>query len=244
MLNAVGLSGLGLMTLLTDGRWQERDKPFFISIAAVGKTRGERLGEISAMIRMLVMFKTSFNTPFGLQINFSCPNAGHKLNGADNELVSEVAEVLDIALELGVPLVPKFAVTLSLNAMQNVARLRACDALHFSNTIPFGQLPERINWKGIFGSEQSPLTKYGGGGLSGPKLFPLVLERVKELREAGIEKPILAGGGITRQQDVYQLFQAGNKQVGDFAIALGAVVPFRPWRVAGIIRRAHELCKR
>ena len=118
---------------------------------------------------------------------------------------------------------------------KKLADSKMCDAITVSNTIPYGQLPELINWKKMFGAE-SPLKKYGGGGLSGWLLLPVVANWVKEARNIGIDVPIIDGGGIQKKEDVNIL-----KDAGASAISICSVVVLRPWRVQGIINYANKL---
>ncbi len=97
-----------------------------------------------------------------LQINFSCPNVG--LDTA--HLVDEVGETLNESQKLGIATMIKLNALVPVEAAHLMTAHAGCDALVMSNTIPWGQLPDRIDWKGLFGSDTSPIAKYGGGGLS------------------------------------------------------------------------------
>ena len=231
-LNAVGLSNPGAEALLNQGQWQEREEPFFLSFMAVGATREERMKELDGFVRILLRVKKSFHAPFGLQINMSCPNVGLH----PEVLVEEAAMVLAAASILGIPLMLKFNILLPVEAALEISKRDACDALCVSNIIPWGALPDQIDWAGLFGLKESPLKKYGGGGLSGAPLLPLVKRWVKSARFAGITKPINAGGGILHPDDVDTLFEAGADSV-----FVGSVSFLRPWRVRAIIKRARQI---
>jgi len=97
-------------------------------------------------------------------------------------------------------------------------------------------LPERIDWWGIFGSSESPLKQYGGGGLSGYPLLSIVAEWISEIRSEGAKIPIIGGGGVLKKSDVNLLWQSGAS-----AIMIGSVSNLRPWRIRGIIKRAQQL---
>jgi len=232
MLNAVGLSGPGVLRLLQTSRWQERTKPFMISFMATGDTVEQRLVELQNFILALQHAAHEFKFLPALQINFSCPNVGLNLD----DLPDEVAASLKIAAELGVPLVPKFNILMPTELALEIGNLERCDAICVSNTIPWGKLPELIDWKGLFGSDISPLAKYGGGGLSGKPLLPLVSGWVQDVRRAGFKKPIMAGGGILSPKDVIDLHRAGAS-----AVFIGSVVNLRPWRVKAIIKMAYRV---
>lgn len=231
VLNSVGLTGPGLEELLRHQRWQMRQKPFFISIMSVAGSTKERLEELRQMVHMIKMMVDGFYTHFALQINMSCPNTGHD----PAEMIGESADVLDIAACLGVPLMLKYSIASApIHAIAELEQHPYCDAVCVSNTLPFGW--EGLDWKKVFGTNQSPLEKIGGGGLSGAPLRPLVCEWIQKLRDAGFTRPVNGGGGILCKRDVDAYHQAGAS-----SIFLGSVVILRPWRVKGIIDHANSL---
>lgn len=241
VLNSVGLSGPGAWRLFKDGRWQKREKPFFISFMSVSDYRNKRLDELREFISVFKVFLShGFKAPasVGLQLNFSCPNVG--LHSC--ELADEIYDSLSIASTLDIPLMPKLNVLFPLEVVKEISEHPHCDALCISNTIPWGKLPDKINWKGLFGSDVSPLAHYGGGGLSGKPLLPLVAEYVAQIRERGINKPINAGGGILSMRDVYSLYDFMTP--GRDSIFLGSITMLRPWRVKRIIRKTNKLFER
>lgn len=238
VLNKVGLSGHGIVWLLKQGIWQAKTDPFVISIMAIGKTKIERLDEIGQIAERIANARNTFRAPFAIQINFSCPNVGHE----QKNLVGEVSEALDILASIlpGVPLVPKFNAILVVSVAIEIGKHRACDAIVMGNTIPWGALAERIDWKELFGSDISPLAGLGGdpggGGLSGAPLLSIVCEWIVEARYAGFIKPIIACGGILHASDVRLV-----KQAGASAIEVGSASILRPWRVQSIIDEARRL---
>lgn len=239
VLNSVGLSGPGAKALFTTGKWQDRKDPFFLSFMSVAKTLEERKEEAKAFVDLVVEYEVDFNTQFGIQVNLSCPNAGHH----PSEVAAEAAEILELFQKLRedcqIPIVPKFNVLYPVDAVREIEHL--CDAICTSNTIPWGQLGDDINWWNYSACSYSdppisPLHDLGGGGLSGKPLLPLVLEWVCEARRNKITLPIVAGGGILGPKDVNALVEAGAN-----AVFLGSIAILRGWRVRATIHRAHEL---
>jgi len=228
-LNAIGLSGPGAAALLQTGRWQARQKPFFISFMSVEKTAQGRVDELKGFVELLGRYLPQFRAKVGLQINFTCPNIGLDLNA----LLGEVDEALFIASVLEIPLMPKLSVMVPPKVAMEIGNNPLCDALCVSNTIPYGALPDRIDWKKLFGPV-SPLAKFGGGGLSGKPLLPLLLEWLKEIRDLGFTKPINAGGGILSLGDAEKVFYGGAD-----SIFLGSIAFLRPWRVRRIVRKIN-----
>jgi dihydroorotate dehydrogenase len=236
MLNAVGLSGPGAKALFEMGRWQLRTSPFFISFMAVGKTPEERIAELRGFVKLFKEYLHEFMAEVGLQINYSCPNVGLD----PEELVKEAIAGMEIASVLNIPLMPKFNVLVPARVVREISKNPACDAVCISNTVPWSKLPVYINWQKLFGSPISPLTKLGGGGLSGKPLLPLLIDWLREAKRVGIEKPINAGGGILSRAGVYKIHSTGMAD----SIFIGSVASLRPWRVNGIIDLAKHLFKK
>ena len=231
-LNAVGLSGPGAQTLFDDGRWQNYEEPLFISFMSVESDPEIRFAELEEFLTLFARYQYSFKKTPGIQINLSCPNVGLK----PEKLVSEARRGLDkVALLVSrrIPTVLKFNALLPIEAAREIESHGRCDGLCMSNTIPWGMLPEQIDWQGLFGSNTSPLEKFGGGGLSGTPLLPIVRNWVEKARNSGITKHINAGGGILCGEDARELFSAGAS-----SIFIGSVVMLRPWRLQQIVRTA------
>lgn len=229
-LNAVGLSGPAATRLFETKKWQKRTRPFFISFMAIGRTPAERIEELQRFVHLFQTYRRSFITPIGLQMNYSCPNTGHDTR----ELIEEVEVGLTEASQLGIPLIPKFNILLSTADAVRIGAHPACDGVCISNTIPWGACPKKIDWESLFGTKESPLARYGGGGLSGKPLFPLVLDWVTRARKAGFTKHLNAGGGILSKNDAIRMLHAGAD-----SISLGSVAFLRPWRVKGIIGKVN-----
>lgn len=236
MLNAFGLSGPGLGALLGTGKWQKRTKPFLISLMSLSNSPKRRKEELRIAVEMIGLCKEDFSAPFGLQINLSCPNTEHD----PRQLIGESAEMLETANILGVPVMPKYSIASApVEAIMQLNDNPNCDAICVSNTIPYDW--EGIDWVSIFGKNGSPLHRYGGGGLSGKPLRPLVCMWIKRLRDAGFTKPINGGGGILCPEDVNHYFRAGASSIFLGSIAALSTVTFRPWRVAETISQANHL---
>ncbi|MBI5530740.1 MAG: hypothetical protein HY918_04570 [Candidatus Doudnabacteria bacterium] len=236
-LNAVGLSGHGLKALLDTGKWQARREPFMISFMSVAATAGERLAETKEFVDVLKPRLSEFKANIAIQRNASCPNVGLEKISPD-EFIDESWRHLGVLSMLGVPIVDKYSVTTEPETAVAISRHPCLSAVCVSNTVPWGKLPEKIDWQELFGTKESPLKKFGGGGLSGWPLLPLTADWVKAARDAGLEKPIAAGGGILNATAVDVL-----KEAGADAVCIGSVAMLRPWRVRGIIRHALEVYK-
>jgi len=235
VLNSVGLSNPGLRVLLggrNDGwRWQARNKPFFISIALIEETAEERIREAREIARIFLKHIDNFRAPFGIQLNISCPNVGTKTD----KLIDEISLVTAYLKALDVPLMIKINVLIPVEIAAEISKY--CDALCVSNSIPFGALPDKIDWELHTGSAtHSPLKSFGGGALSGKPLLRLVTDWLLCVREEGITIPINGGGGISECADVHML-----KLAGASSVFIASVAMRKPWRVQSIIDHANML---
>jgi len=240
VLNSVGLSGPGIQSLLDIGDWQKIQKPFFISFMAVGWTQEERQDEIKQFVDLLGENLPNFSTRVGLEINISCPNTEHNCS----DLIQEAVSQLQIVNKLSVPLVIKLNILSTPESVKEICNSGLCDAIECSNTIPWGKLPDKVDWKGIFGMTTSPLAHLGGGGLSGWPLTTIVTDWIKRIREVGITIPIIAGGGIGCRafiSDYYKRDILAYKNAGANGIAIGTVIIVRPWMVERIIRYGNKI---
>jgi dihydroorotate dehydrogenase (NAD+) catalytic subunit len=231
VLNAVKLTNLGAEALFAARRWQTRKEPFLLSLALVGATPKERLVELQRFSSLFEGYKPELSKGVGLELDWSCPSTS-----AATPKLFETNQLLEIAGRLGVPLVVKVNATMPVREAIKIAEHQACDAIAVSNAIPFGKLRDWIDWEGLFDDGVSPLEKYGGGGLSGAPLLPIVLDWVYRARSAGLRKPIIAGGGVLSCRDADELIK-----VGASAISLGSVSLLRPHRVARIIRHVNRV---
>ena len=231
MLNAMGLPSEGIEAAVKEEVWQNMEKPFMLSLAAVGETKGERMEEWKKMRDCLAVAMRDFKSSFGIQINLSCPNTGQSVG----TMIGESEEVLEVFAPLQVPLMPKYSIASApVEAIVELGKNPHCDAICVSNTIPFGW--DQMDWKEGWGNV-SPLAHLkGGGGLSGAKILPYVLQWIIRLRDRGFSKPINGGGGITKPAHV-DLYQ----RAGASSCFLGSVATLRPWRVKSIIARANAL---
>lgn len=233
IVNAVGLSGPGAPDLLTRGIWQQiSGSPWNLSFMSLEKNDSDRSEELREFVKILMPCIHQFRAPVGLELNFSCPN----VNVHHTSLVQEVKRALTIAEPLNVPVQCKFNALTPVDVVREISGHRACNAIVMGNTIPWGQLPNLVNWIYFFGDVESPLKELGGGGLSGPPLRKIHCQWIKEARESGISKPIWGCGGIDSASAVDEY-----KNAGASGAQFGTVCITRPWQTRRIIRRSHQL---
>jgi dihydroorotate dehydrogenase len=230
-LNAVGLSNPGLKALLDMNRWQQLTEPFFISLAAVGKTKLERKEEFRGMFDLISKRSSSFRSRFGIQINLSCPNS------TPIDFEREAEDILNMACYYlpDLPVVAKFSIVDTTPEQAVRISTSNCDAICVSNSLKWGSFPGHIDWKGLFGSDTSPLDQYGGGGLSGWPLFALTIEWLQDALSYGLSVPFNFGGGIMSAKDVVIPFSIGAESV-----SIGSVALTSPTQVRSIIKAANK----
>lgn len=237
-LNAVSLSGPGAKVILGAHELHQMKIPFQLSFMAVEKTSDEKLREFVQFSKLLLWEKKYFSAPIGLQINVSCPNTGH--GTPEFKEILEMLDRCDGLVAMGIAIIPKVSVEMPIENIIAFGEHRNCHAITTSNTVPFGNLPDKIDWEKLYphGSpiEKRKLNIPGKGGLSGAPLLPLVIEQVATLRAAGFEKHINAGGGILYEEDVTELYEAGAN-----SISLGSIAFLNPFAIGKIRRAAWEL---
>lgn len=233
------LAGPGAHALLNAFQWQAIAKPFILSFASPAAGAQQRSHELRLFCELLRHYQPGFISRFGLQIEFPS-NIGNC-----TALIGEVGASLKIVREIlpAVPLMPKFNVLVSPTTVREMQGY--CDAVFISGAVPWGEMPDEINWRAIFGERRgalvtSPLDKFGGGGLSGAPVMPILANWVRSAKRIGLRIPISVGGGILACGNIDTLVAAGLDLTVDAVFICPATV-LRPWRVRKIICRAHQL---
>lgn len=168
-------------------RFIERTKSAIISIFAENTSEAIGLGHMIS----------SLSGAAAAELNCSCPNI-HELSV--DQIVANVDAFrrvcrLPVLIKLG----------FDQDYVEIARQLRSiADGLHVINT---------VRWETHFPERVSPLARYGGGGISGPIIHEYALRCVSGLREAGIEMPILAGGGVNSTNSARLLIEAGADAV-------------------------------
>ncbi len=252
VLNAVSLSGPGLEFCIKAGWWQRFTEPFLISVMSPQPTHEGRQAELEAIFHRLAVAKRDehFHADWGIQVNLSCPNEGVD----PNDLIDAVVPMLEMAEKLlpdSIPLTLKFGPEAHPRSMLRIANHPRCDAICFCNTLPFGKQPKwatrtpQVDWKALFGTDdpkESPMAKrFPGfaGGLSGAPLKPFLIEWLEQVRGLGIQKSVIAGGGLLSPNDARLAFDAGADAISPGSIAMLAPTQLRP-----MIREAHRYAEK
>jgi dihydroorotate dehydrogenase len=234
-LNAVAWSNPGIDAILGQGRWQQQTEPFVIQLGAVRPTQEERRDEYALLAYTLTEFLPSFRAPVAVQLVFGCPNVHHSGEAISAE---EIKLTFDIFSIIDRPLIANLNPTAPNEWIKAAADHESCDALWLTNAIPWGT--PGIDWKGIYGSNISPLSIRGfsSGSYSGPAAFHLNLECVMRTKKMMADDKILAksiiSGGAYFVRQVYQLQMAGISGLA----AAGGTMRYQPWGTRRIVEYA------
>ncbi len=242
ILNSAGLSSPGLLELMSMHEWQKNTQPFGISLALASSDPIKRMKELEKLVEILGIIISQFRAPFFIEYNPSCPNQGFNLRDLERYILEE----LKMLSSLEIPLSVKLSPMTSLEIIRSIEKSGLCQWISFSNSIPFGEFSDKIDWGKFFGTVNprfSPLFKrgYGAGGLSGWPLVDINCTSILAFREAGITIPFFAGGGIGCRNLAWLRKEIkAYKKVGADAVQFGSIVPLRPWLVEPAIRIANE----
>jgi dihydroorotate dehydrogenase (NAD+) catalytic subunit len=224
MINAVGLAGPGVET------WRTTYLPALVArgarvVASIwGRTADEFAAAAAALRGAPVV---------AVEINASCPNLeSRSLMFAHS--ASATVELLRATDGVDVPRWIKLSPnTPELVAIAGAAIDAGADALVLTNTL-----------LGLDIDVETALATLGngGGGVSGPPMFPVALRAVFECRAAYPQVPIIGVGGVRRGEDVVAMLMAGAN-----AVEIGTATfadPRAPWKIQrSLIRwmRRHDV---
>jgi len=200
--NAVGLPTPGYLRMDEEfKRWKELKVPLIASVYG---------SSVDGYIK-IVQYIQKFN-PSIIELNISCPNKDDgmifgKSAELTKRLVRSVKEVTNI------PIMPKLTPNCdNITEIAIACEKAGADAICAINTVQKEILHPKL---------KVPLLDYGKGGISGPIIRKIALEKVREIHKA-VNIPILGVGGITYGKDAIDMLKAGATLVG-----IGSGVYFR-----------------
>ena len=219
ILNSIGLQNPGVDTVVRE--YLPRLKG--LKAKVVANVAGATAEDYGAVTRKLAAHERID----AVEVNVSCPNVKHggMQFGADASLCAEVVALCRKAT--GKPLIVKLSPNVTdIRPIARAAIDAGADALTVANTYLGTAIDVRTR-KAILGNVS--------GGLSGPAIKPLALQKVMEvarmLREAKRATPVIASGGIMTGEDALEFMIAGAR-----AVMLGTVLfadPHAPARILG-----------
>ena len=219
------ISGVGLATLLANKHWQQREKPFLISVTTVCDTPEERLLEIQKVGDLFESQKKDFKSHFGLVLCFSNP--------ADDDyesLVLEINNYIDILSRLQIPLVVQVSLSFPPDMLSRFVINKNCSAVMIRPSILWSEIPEDAR-KVFFQMKSSRISQNDGGYVFGKYVFPYSLEWLRQAKKYSAGKPIIIGGGILRSRNVKDILE-----IGATGIIVDRATMLRIWNIPSIIK--------
>ncbi len=182
-------------------RWKELKVPLIASVY------GSSIEDYVKIVQYIQKYGPSI-----IELNISCPNKDDgMIFGKSPELTKKLVRVVkDIS---NVPIMPKLTPNWdNITEIAVACEQAGADAICAINTVQKEILHPKL---------KVPLLAYGKGGVSGPIIKKIALEKVKEISQA-VKIPILGTGGITTGKDAVEMLKAGATLVG-----IGSGVYFR-----------------
>ena len=192
--NAVGLPSPGYLNMDEEfKRWKELKVPLIASIY------GSCVEDYVKITKYIQKYKPSI-----IELNVSCPNKEDGMvfglsEESTKQLVRAVKSVSDV------PIMPKLTPN-----CEHIADIAAAveeagaDAISAINTVQKEIIHHEL---------KKPLLAFGKGGISGPIIKEVALQKVREISSA-VKIPILGIGGITYGKDAVEMLKAGATAVG------------------------------
>ena len=205
--NAVELTSPGLET------WLKRDYPVieqagYKVIVSVTREKGQSVKE---MIRKLNGSKNIV----GIEYNASCPNTDPALFKDADVVVRNCHEIREVS---------DYPVLLKLSYVQPYVKISNA-VEEIVEAISINSVP----WRVVYPDRESPLTRFGGGGVSGKNAQPFTWRMVSGLsRETKI--PVI-GPSVWEHEDIQRL-----KVLGASAFHFGTIF-FLSWKPTGYVKR-------
>jgi len=203
LINSIGLQNLGAVKFVDErlptvaATAEKFGIPLILNIAG---------DSIEDFVRTAVLLEAQERI-VGFEINISCPNVADGLIfGTDPKLTFKLVSTLrkNLSLPLWVKLTPNVT---DIGLIARAAVDGGADALSLINTVKARAYIERGPSAG----------KWIVGGLSGPAIHSIALQKVAEVL-AVVKVPVIGIGGITKTEDALDFFRLGVK-----AIAVGTV---------------------
>jgi len=198
--NAVGLPNEGYKNM-DYASWKKLKAPFIASIY------GSSINDYVNITEHIQKYKPSI-----IELNISCPNKADGMTfGASPRLSSQLVKAVKAVSKI--PIMPKLTPNCdNISKIAKECEKSGADAICAINTVQ-----KEISHPKL----KAPLLAYGKGGISGPIIKEIALEKVKEISEA-VKIPILGIGGIQNGKDAVEMIKAGATAIG-----IGSGIYFR-----------------
>ncbi len=192
--NAVGLPTPGYLNMDNEfKRWKEVKVPLIASVY------GSSIEDYVNIVKYIQKYRPSI-----IELNISCPNKDDGMVFATSpELTKKLVKAVKLVSKI--PIMPKL--TPNCDNIREIAK--ACEEAGADAICAINTVQKEI----IHPKLKVPLLAYGKGGISGPIIKKIALEKVREIRKA-VNLPILGVGGVTYGKDAIDMLKAGVTLVG------------------------------
>jgi len=217
MINRIGLENVGVE------KFVQEKLPFIhmlkpVDVPLIVNVAGESIEDF--LNTAIVLETKSQGRIAALEINVSCPNVEKGLIFSTNpEMVWEL--VMALKTKISLPLIVKLTPNVdNIGLVAEAAVSAGADVLSLINTVKARAFIKRGPNAG----------QWIEGGLSGPAIKPIALQKVKEVVKA-VDAPVIIGmGGISNTEDALDFFRTGVN-----AIAIGTATFRDPAAIVKII---------
>jgi dihydroorotate dehydrogenase (NAD+) catalytic subunit len=214
MLNFIGLENPGVEAFLKEKLpfLRKFSTPIIVSIA----------GEVVEEYRQLAGILSEIEGIAGIEVNISCPNIeqGGMAFGADPETTYDLIRL--VVKQTSLPVIAKLTPNVtSIVEIAQQAVAAGAQAISLINTLKARAKIQSGPYEG----------KWMIGGLSGPAIKPIALQKVWEVAQARLGVPIIGMGGIMSLTDVLEFLE-----VGATAVAIGTANFIDPEVMPRLIR--------
>ena len=213
--NAVGLPTPGYKNMDEEFRsWTK------ITVPVIASIYGSSIDDYVKITKYIQKYE-----PAIIELNISCPNkADGMVFGKDANLTKKL--VTSVKKVSKIPIMPKLTPN-----CENIAEIAfACKNAGADMICAINTVQKEI----IHPELKKPLLAYGKGGISGPIIKDIALEKVKEIRNT-VDLPLLAVGGVIDGKDAINMLKAGADAVG-----IGSAIYFRGLNAFKIINEEIE----
>jgi len=222
LINFIGLQNPGIDVVIL------HELPFLLSfdIPVIINIAGRTIDDYVTTAQKLERIKKALA---GIEVNISCPNVkkGGMAFGQDSD--STFAVVSAIRKETSLPLIVKLTPNVTdIVTIASSAVSAGANALSLINTLKSRAMLRSGPHKG----------KWLVGGLSGPAIKPVALQKVWEVSQAKLGVPIIGMGGIQHLADVIDFLQAGAD-----AVAVGTATFVDPTCMVDLIDDLRRFMK-
>lgn len=153
-----------------------------------------------------------------IELNVSCPNTQQPMESID--LIKAMVRVMKFS---NLPIIVKLGWT--------QPYLQICKAL--DGEVAAFDLINTVPWSYLYPNTPSPLTKYGlEGGLSGELIALFSINALGSVINAGVQTPIISGGGIYDISGVHSRFNLGAG-----AVSFGSLFLRHPTRPNALVHQ-------